>query len=110
VDLRGGLDQILEVSAGEEVAEVDEFAVLLVLNVDGSPSVLAAANSLAGDVDVALAADDGEGDDRLHKHRLLASRSSLAPRMPHGYDYLIFSLTLICELRAASSLSYSSFS
>jgi hypothetical protein len=32
VDLRGRLDEVLEVGAGEEVAEVDEFAVVLVLD------------------------------------------------------------------------------
>lgn len=32
VDLRGGFDEVLEVGAGKEVAEVDEFAVVLVLN------------------------------------------------------------------------------
>jgi hypothetical protein len=32
VDLRSGLDQVLQVGAGEEVAEVDEFAVALVLD------------------------------------------------------------------------------
>lgn len=65
MDLGGGLDQILKVSAGEEVAEVDEFAVLLVFDVDGSPAVLSATDGLAGDVDVALAANDGERDDGL---------------------------------------------
>lgn len=65
VDLRGRVDQVLEMGAGEEVAEVDEFAVLLVFDVDCSPAVLAAAHSLAVDVDVALTADDGEGNDGL---------------------------------------------
>ena len=32
VDLCGRLDQVLQVGAGEEVAEVDEFAVVLVLD------------------------------------------------------------------------------
>ena len=32
VDLCGRLDQVLQVSAGEEVTEVDEFAVVLVLD------------------------------------------------------------------------------
>ena len=32
VDLRSGLDQVLQVRAGEEVAEIDEFAVVLVLD------------------------------------------------------------------------------
>lgn len=32
MDLRGGFNQVLEVSAGEEVSEVDEFTVIFVLN------------------------------------------------------------------------------
>ena len=63
MDLRGRLDQILQVGAGEEVAEVDEFAVALVFDVDGAPAVLAAADDLAVDVDVAFGADYCEGDD-----------------------------------------------
>jgi len=53
------------VGAGQEVAEIDEFAVLLVLDIDSTPSVLAATDSLAVDVDVAFAADDGERNDGL---------------------------------------------
>src|SRR4051812_36550508 len=34
VDLGRGLDQVLKVGAGEEVPEVDEFAVVLILDVD----------------------------------------------------------------------------
>ncbi len=62
VDLRGRLDEILEVRAGEEVAEVDEFAVVLVLDVDDAPSVLTAADLSASDDDGFLGAYDGEGD------------------------------------------------
>ena len=50
---------------GEEVAEVDELAVPLVLNVDDSPAVLAATNGLAVDDDGALGADNSEGDHAL---------------------------------------------
>jgi hypothetical protein len=32
VDLRGGFDEVLKVCACEEVAEVDEFAVVLILD------------------------------------------------------------------------------
>lgn len=32
MDLRGGFNQVLEVSAGEEVSEIDEFTVVFVLN------------------------------------------------------------------------------
>ena len=41
VDLACGLDEILEVSAGQEVTKVDELAVPLILDVDGTPTVLA---------------------------------------------------------------------
>lgn len=65
MDLGCCLDEVLEVGAGEEVAEVDEFAVLLVFDIDSSPAVLAATNSLAVDVDVVLTADNRKWDDRL---------------------------------------------
>jgi hypothetical protein len=51
VDLRCGFDQILKVGTGEEVSEVDEFAVVLILNVDDTPSVLAPPNLLASNHD-----------------------------------------------------------
>ena len=83
VDLGRGLDEVLEVGAGEEVAQVHEFAVVLVLNcggldvvaqerwchvsrtVDHSPTVLAAADLLAVDDNGLLRADDGKGKDVL---------------------------------------------
>lgn len=70
VDLRGGLDEILQVGSEEEVSEVDEFAVVLVLDVDDTPAVLASANLLAVDNDGLFGADNGEGDKTL-RHRLV---------------------------------------
>lgn len=49
MDLACGLDQVLEVGTCKEVTEVDEFAVLSVLDVDGAPAVLAGGNILAGE-------------------------------------------------------------
>lgn len=49
VDLAGGLDQVLEVGTGQEVAQVDELAVVLILDVDDTPAVLTATNLLAVD-------------------------------------------------------------
>jgi len=60
VDLRRRLDEILEVGAEEEVSEIDKFAVVLILNVDHAPSVLATTNLLAVDNDRLLGTDDGE--------------------------------------------------
>ena len=51
VDLRGGLDEILEMGSGEEVSEVDEFTVVLILDVDDAPSVLATTDLLASNND-----------------------------------------------------------
>lgn len=58
VDLAGSLDQILKVGTGQEVAQVDEFTVVLVLDVDDTPAVLAATNLLAVDNNGLLTADN----------------------------------------------------
>lgn len=65
VDLRGSLDEVLKMGAEKEVSQVDEFAVVLVLNVDDTPPVLATANLLAVDNDGLFGADDGEGNEIL---------------------------------------------
>ncbi|MDA4132869.1 MAG: hypothetical protein OK454_07070 [Thaumarchaeota archaeon] len=51
--------------AQEEVPQVDELAVVLILDVDDAPPVLAAADLLTVDDDGLLGADDGEGDKTL---------------------------------------------
>jgi hypothetical protein len=51
VDLRCCLDQVLEMGACEEVSEIDKFAVVLVLNIDDSPSVLTTTDLLAANND-----------------------------------------------------------
>ena len=65
VDLAGGFNEILEMGAGQEVAQVHEFAVVLVFDVDHAPAVLSAADLFSVDNDVLLAADDGKWDDIL---------------------------------------------
>lgn len=50
---------------GQEVAQVDEFAVILVLDVDDAPAVLPATDGTAVDCDGLFAADDGEWDELL---------------------------------------------
>lgn len=49
MDLAGGLDQILKVGAGQEVAEIDKLAVVLILDIDDTPAVLTSTNLLAID-------------------------------------------------------------
>ena len=51
VDLGCGFDKILEMGSGEEVSKVDKFAMVLVFNIDNTPSVLAATNLLSSDDD-----------------------------------------------------------
>lgn len=51
VDLRCRLDQVLEMGTGEEVSKVDKFAVVLILNVDNSPSVLTTTDLLPSNDD-----------------------------------------------------------
>jgi hypothetical protein len=62
VCLGGRLDEVLEMGSQEEVAQVDELAVVLVLDIDDTPSVLAAAHLLAIDDNVLLRTDNGEGN------------------------------------------------
>jgi len=65
VDLAGGLDEILEMGTGKEIPEVDEFAVVLVFDVDDTPFVLSASNLFAINNDRFLAADNCERNDVL---------------------------------------------
>lgn len=68
MDLRCGLNQVLEMGTGEEVSEVDEFTVVLILNVDDTPSVLTAAHLLAANDDRFLRTNNCKWDDVLIKH------------------------------------------
>jgi hypothetical protein len=65
VDLRCGLNEILQVGAGQEVTQVDKLAVVLILNIDYTPAVLAATNLFASDDDGLLGANNSEWDNVL---------------------------------------------
>jgi len=65
VNLRCGLDQVLEVGAEQKVPQVDEFAVILILDVDDAPPVLASADLLAIDNDGLFRANNSKGDQIL---------------------------------------------
>ncbi len=66
VDLGSRLNKILEVRAEQEVSEVNEFAVVLVLNVDYTPSVLASTDLLAIDNDALLGTNNSKRNKALH--------------------------------------------
>jgi hypothetical protein len=68
VDLAGGLNEVLEMRASKEIAEVDEFAMVLVFDIDHTPAVLASANLLSTNNDGLLATNNGEGNDVLLIH------------------------------------------
>lgn len=46
VDLASRFDEILEMSAGKEVSQIHELAVVLILNVNNTPAILAASDLL----------------------------------------------------------------
>ena len=66
MDLGSRLDQVLQVGARQEVPQVDEFAMVLILDIDDAPSVLTAADRAPSHDDVLLRADDGKGDEVFH--------------------------------------------
>lgn len=70
MDLASRFNQVLQVSASQEVPQVDEFAVVLIFDVDNTPAILSAANLLAVDDNVFLATDNSERNDVL-RTRLL---------------------------------------
>lgn len=65
VDLAGGFDEILQVCSGEEIPEIDKFAVILILDIDDAPLVLATTNLLAINNDSLLASHHCKRDDVL---------------------------------------------
>jgi hypothetical protein len=67
VDLRCRLNQVLEVGSGEEISEVYEFTVVLILDVDNSPSVLTSSNLLACNDNRLLGSNNGERDNILER-------------------------------------------
>lgn len=100
MDLGGGLNEILQMGAGEEVAEVDELAVILIFDVDDTPAVLASTDLLASNNDGLLGSDNSEWDD------VLCTISIVIP----SYSLSSVLLTLICAFNARSSSSSSSLS
>jgi hypothetical protein len=67
VCLRCSLNEVLEVGSQEEITQVNELAVLLILNVDNTPPVLSTADLLTVDDDVLLRSHNGERDEALFR-------------------------------------------
>lgn len=65
MNLARGLDQILEMSAEEEIAEIDEFAVVLVFNIDDAPAILSTPDLAAIDSHRLLRTNDREWNETL---------------------------------------------
>jgi hypothetical protein len=65
VNLSSCLNEVLQVGASEEVAEVHKLAMVRVLDVDDTPPVPAASDGLAVNYDVILRADNGKRNDGL---------------------------------------------
>lgn len=60
------LDEVLQVCPEQEVPQVDELAMILVLDVDNAPPVLATTDLFAVDNDVFLGTDYGKGNQVLY--------------------------------------------
>jgi hypothetical protein len=100
VDLAGGLDQVLEVGTGQEVAEVDKFTVVLVLDVDDTPAVLAATNLLAVDNDGLLTTNNGERNDVLSNINIESNDLSLIQAyLDLGVDGTLLIVKLVIIVR-----------
>lgn len=65
MDLARCFDEVLQVGSGEEVSEVDKFAMILVFDVDDTPTVLTATDLLAINNNRFLTSNNGKGDDVL---------------------------------------------
>lgn len=87
--------------AGQKVPQINEFAVVLVLDVDDTPAVLTAANLLAVDDNVLLAPDNSKGNDVLQSYPVRQKKA----KPPTGR-----ARTLIWTFIARSSSSSSSLS
>lgn len=98
MDLAGRFNQVLQVSASQEVPQIDEFAVVLVLDVDNTPAVLSSANLLAVDDNVFLATDNGERNDVLRTKLLDTSKiKTLSPSAEVYLDLDIHSTFLVIQ-------------
>jgi len=64
MDLRRSFNQVLQVRPGQEVAQIDEFAMLLVFNIDDPPLILSPTDALPIDYDRAFGSDNCERDHR----------------------------------------------
>ncbi len=66
MNLRCGLNEVLEMCTCEEVAQIHEFAMVLVFDIDDSPPILATADLTTAHDDRFLRANNGEGNDVLN--------------------------------------------
>lgn len=65
MDLRGCLDEVLQVGASEEVSERYKFAMALILDINDAPSVLTASDLLAPNEYRPLRSNYSEWNDAL---------------------------------------------
>lgn len=65
MDLACSLDQVLQVCASEEIAQIHKFAMRLIFDIDDAPPVLTATDLLTANDDGLFASDDGKRNDAL---------------------------------------------
>lgn len=97
VDLRCRLNQILEMSTEQEVPEVNKLALVLVLDVDNAPPVLATANLFAVDNDRLLGTNDGKRNQALYIRLASGSVRAVVPGEAN-LNLIIYGALLIIKL------------
>lgn len=65
VNLAGSFNEILQVCSRQEVSKGDELAMILILDIDNTPSVLTTSNLSSTNNNVLLTSNDSEWDDVL---------------------------------------------
>ena len=76
MNLRGRLDQVLQVRPSQKVAQVHKLAVSLVFHVHHTPPVLSSAHRLAADNHAALRPNHRERNNTLQRESVRASMDS----------------------------------
>ena len=67
MNLAGGFDKVLEVSASKEVPQIDKLAMGFIFDIDNAPTILATTDLPPINYNVLFTADDSKWNDILLK-------------------------------------------
>jgi len=95
VDLRSGLDEILQVRPREEVSQVHKLAVVGILDIDDSPAGLAATDGLAINDDSVLRTNDSKGNHCLENPGGSSAHRHFKSEVRYSYTDAFVNLDLL---------------